>query len=122
MPIIKGGKRKTFQPLSKSVRENLLNAFSNKSNVTYSQIALDAKVSKALVIAFSKKHGLRPKGNFFNSREIKQPLIKKRLDDRKRKIVLFFKKHHGNVSINQIQQEFGGEKKFIKDVLLSLKK
>ena len=116
---------KTWQPkaakgrfggFTRTQRARLLAAAIDSDNISYSQIARRAGVSKASVIS-SK---LRPKGNMFRERPVKNPAVAERLMWRRNAVERFiagetFAKRA--VSINDLQKRFGGEKKFLKDVM-----
>jgi hypothetical protein len=120
MPIRKGGKRKTFQPMTLAERQRLEKQTKNPNNITYEQIAKASGLSKAQVIEFCKRTGFRSKGNLLGSREVKRPKVDARLKERAENIRGYYKRNKGKVSINELQRKFGGEKKFIKSVIENL--
>ena len=120
MPIRKAGKKQVFQGINASEHTRLVNAAKNRSNITYDQIANSSGLSRAKVIEFVHKLGLRPKGNNLDNRLIKQPRTHARVEARKenmRKFIRMRLRVGGLPTINEIQEECGGEKKLAKLIL-----
>ncbi|MEK6958823.1 MAG: hypothetical protein AABW59_02140 [archaeon] len=106
----------TLMGLARRQRAKLLAAAIDSSNISYSQVARQAGVSKSTVIA-SK---LRPKGNLIATRQVKNPLMDARLKERKEVISQFIANEtfaKRGISVNDLQKRFGGEKKFLKSVI-----
>jgi hypothetical protein len=122
MPIIKSGRKKTFQPMPLATKQRLIYESLIKPNCTYDFLAKKTGLSKSQVIAFSQLHNLRPKGNNYATREVKRPLIKARLDKRANDIINYFNKHHGRATITELREEFGGTKLFVKTTIEEARK
>ncbi len=117
--------KKGFVKLTAVQKEKLRAALGNPALVSYAQVAEKAGVSKPKVIKESQTTGLRPKGNFIESRAVKQPKINARLAVRAKKIEDFVRFEALNkraVSVNFLQSRFGGEKKFVSAVLARVEK
>ncbi len=116
-------RKKGFVVLTPAQKEKLRAALGNPALVSYAQIAEHSGVSRATVIKHARETGYRPRGNFVQTRAVKQPKINARLIERARKMAQFVRDeaaHKRGVSANDLMKRYGGTKKAAVELLKRL--